>query len=257
VVGVDHAMDVTLDPRASRLLALMHEADTEAVTLDELEIAGVEDPARALHALELAGFTFERVTDRTASSEEIQCVRLARTADAARTAATRTPEPTIEAAASPLEPTIEAAASPLEPTIEAAASPLEPAIDAAAPPLKPTIEAAASATDQPTVEWQAPAESTDPVPEATSGGSDTTVASNPPHAPRARTEPEVRAVQPPSDPAAPRAPRGSREAEAFAARAPRRTERIIEAADRRPLLLALVALVLVALLGHAAAGRRG
>jgi hypothetical protein len=150
-------MDATLDPLASRLLALMHEADTEAVTLDELAIAGVEDPARALHALELAGFTFERVTDRTASREEIECVRLARDANAADAAPAHSPPP--RAASAPV-----AAAAP---------------------------------------------------------------------------------------------PRGSREAEAFAARAPRRTDHLIEAADRRPLVLALVALVLVALLGHAVVGRRG
>ena len=69
-------MDAPLDPRASRLLALMHEADAEPVTLDELQIAGIEDPAHALHALELAGFTFERVIDRTAARREVECVRL-------------------------------------------------------------------------------------------------------------------------------------------------------------------------------------
>lgn len=192
-------MDVTLDPRASRLLALMHEADTEAVTLDELAIAGVEDPARALHALELAGFTFERVTDRTASREEIECVRLATSAPAAPPPAT-------------------------------AASALAPA-----PPASATR---APAADQPTVEWQAPAE----------------IVVAPAEAP-APTSPAARAAAAPA-PAAPQ-PRGSREAEAFASRAPRRTEQLIEVADRRPLILALIALVLVALLGHAVVGRRG
>jgi hypothetical protein len=147
-------MDVTLDPLATRLLALMHEADTEAVTLDELAIAGVEDPARALHALELAGFTFERVTDRTASRREIECIRLAL------------------AAGSP-----SAAADRIEPP---AAS-----------------ESATSA---------APAEQ----------------------------------------------PAGARPSSSSRSRA----ERVIEAGDRQPLLLALLALVLVALLGRAVVGRR-
>jgi hypothetical protein len=201
-------MDVTLDPRASRLLALMHEADTEAVTLDELEIAGVEDPARALHALELAGFTVERVTDRTASREEVECVRLAQAARAATAAA--------------------------PPAVQAATAAAPPAVRS---PAAPAVAAAAPALEQPTVEWPAPAELADPLP--------------------ARSSPEPTPA--PASPAAaapPRTPRGSREAEAFASRAPRRTEQLIEAADRRPLLLALVALVLVALLGHAAAGRR-
>jgi cell division septation protein DedD len=167
-------MDVTLDPRASRLLALMHEADTEAVTLDELEIAGVEDPARALHALELAGFTFERVTDRTATRETVECVRLAR--------------------------------------VEAAAAAATAGVDA-------------TVVEQPTVEWEAPSE------------------------PAPTPAPTAQKSSP---------PRLSREAEAFAAaRAPRRADQLLEAADRRPLLLALIALVLVAVLGRAVVGRRG
>lgn len=68
----------TLDDRASLLLALMREADDEAVTLDELQIAGVEDPAAALLALEVAGFGLERVTETTEGGRELPCVRLAR-----------------------------------------------------------------------------------------------------------------------------------------------------------------------------------
>jgi hypothetical protein len=71
-------MHQTLDPRASLLLELMREADDEAVTLDELAIAGVEDPATALLALELAGFGLERVVDTTERGRELPCVRLAR-----------------------------------------------------------------------------------------------------------------------------------------------------------------------------------
>jgi hypothetical protein len=71
-------MHQTLDPRASLLLELMREADDEAVTLDELAIAGVEDPATALLALELAGFGLERVIDTSEHGRELPCVRLAR-----------------------------------------------------------------------------------------------------------------------------------------------------------------------------------
>jgi len=69
---------VTLDDRAHRLLDLMREADEEAVTLDELRIAGIPDPALALHALELAGIGVERVVDRTQRGLAVSCVRLAR-----------------------------------------------------------------------------------------------------------------------------------------------------------------------------------
>jgi hypothetical protein len=69
---------VALDDRAQLLLDLMREADDEAVTLDELAIAGVEDPAAALLALELAGFGLERVVDLTERGLELPCVRLAR-----------------------------------------------------------------------------------------------------------------------------------------------------------------------------------
>jgi len=71
-------MSVTLDDRAHRLLDLMREADEEAVTLDELRIAGIPDPALALHALELAGIGVERVVDRTQRGLAVSCVRLAR-----------------------------------------------------------------------------------------------------------------------------------------------------------------------------------
>jgi hypothetical protein len=69
---------VPLDDRAQLLLELMREADDEAVTLDELAIAGVPDPAAALLALELAGFGLERVVDTTERGLELPCVRLAR-----------------------------------------------------------------------------------------------------------------------------------------------------------------------------------
>ncbi|MBX5441620.1 MAG: hypothetical protein IRZ32_08850, partial [Solirubrobacteraceae bacterium] len=100
-------MPVTLDDRASRLLELMREADDEAVTLDELEIAGVPDPALALRALELAGIGVERVIDRTQRGTAVSCVRLARTGRA------RTGQATLElpAAAPPAE--APAAAAPL------------------------------------------------------------------------------------------------------------------------------------------------
>jgi hypothetical protein len=189
-------MDVTLDPLATRLLALMHEADTEAVTLDELAIAGVEDPARALHALELAGFTFERVTDRMASRREIECIRLAL-----------------------------AAAGP-----SAAADRIEP-------PAASESATSAAPAEQPTAEWTAPL----------------TVAAAPAAAPApARAFAPTPALHPRPAPAAEAAPVGARPSSSSRSRA----DRVIEAGDRRPLLLALLALVIVALLGRAVVGRR-
>jgi hypothetical protein len=71
-------MSQTLDRRARQLLELMREADDEAVTLDELQIAGIEDPGSALLALERAGFGLERVIDTTERGRELPCVRLSR-----------------------------------------------------------------------------------------------------------------------------------------------------------------------------------
>jgi hypothetical protein len=71
-------MPPTLDSRASLLLELMREADDEAVTLDELAVAGIEDAATALLALERAGFGVERVIDRSERGQTLACVRLAR-----------------------------------------------------------------------------------------------------------------------------------------------------------------------------------
>ena len=63
-----------------RLLDLLREAGDEAVTLDELAVVGVQDPASALLSLELAGFGVERIYERVASGTRT-CVRL-RSADA-------------------------------------------------------------------------------------------------------------------------------------------------------------------------------
>lgn len=84
---------MTLDDRAHRLLDLMREADEEAVTLDELRIAGIPDPALALHALELAGIGVERVVDRTQRGLAVSCVRLARPEAEAEAAPAPEPEP--------------------------------------------------------------------------------------------------------------------------------------------------------------------
>ena len=61
----------TLD-ETSRLLDLLREAGDQPVTLDELEVVGVRDPAGALLDLELAGHAISRVFD-----ERVACVRLA------------------------------------------------------------------------------------------------------------------------------------------------------------------------------------
>ena len=65
-----HTLD---DP--SRLLELLREAGDEPVSLDELEIVGVVDPATALQALELAGHAVQRVQD-TRSDRVVTCVKL-------------------------------------------------------------------------------------------------------------------------------------------------------------------------------------
>jgi hypothetical protein len=54
------------------LLDLLREAGDEAVTLDELHVVGVRDPATALLALELAGHSVHRVYERPT----VTCVRL-------------------------------------------------------------------------------------------------------------------------------------------------------------------------------------
>ena len=56
------------------LLELLHEAGDEAVTLAELEVVGITEPARALLELELAGLRVQRVYEH--ESRQI-CVRLA------------------------------------------------------------------------------------------------------------------------------------------------------------------------------------
>jgi len=58
-----------------RLLDLLREAGDEAVTLDELSVVGVQDPASALLSLELAGFGVERIYERAATGTRT-CVRL-------------------------------------------------------------------------------------------------------------------------------------------------------------------------------------
>lgn len=64
-----HALD---DATTSRLLDLLREAGETPVTLDELAVVGVEDPAQALLDLELAGHAVSRVLD-----DRVECVRLA------------------------------------------------------------------------------------------------------------------------------------------------------------------------------------
>jgi hypothetical protein len=60
------------------MLDLLQEAGQEAVTLDELSVAGVQDPARALLELELLGLGIQRVLVRGDHAERaFECVRLA------------------------------------------------------------------------------------------------------------------------------------------------------------------------------------
>ena len=60
------------------MLDLLQEAGEEAVTLDELGVAGVRDPAKALLELELLGLEIQRVLVRGDHAQrEFECVRLA------------------------------------------------------------------------------------------------------------------------------------------------------------------------------------
>jgi hypothetical protein len=60
------------------MLDLLQEAGQEAVTLDELGVAGVQDPAKALLELELLGLAIQRVLVRGDHAERaFECVRLA------------------------------------------------------------------------------------------------------------------------------------------------------------------------------------
>ena len=60
------------------MLDLLQEAGQEAVTLDELGVAGVQDPAKALLELELLGLEIQRVLVRGDHAQrEFECVRLA------------------------------------------------------------------------------------------------------------------------------------------------------------------------------------
>src|SRR6478752_7462135 len=82
---------------SGRLLELLREAGDEAVTLDELKVVGLSDPARALLELELAGIAVQRVYEDPARGRRVTCVRLAADepapAPAAPVAATVLPAP--------------------------------------------------------------------------------------------------------------------------------------------------------------------
>src|SRR5687768_6926417 len=111
-----HALDDT-----ARLYDLLLEAGDEPVTLDELAIVGIQDPASTLLDLELAGHAVHRVIDNRA-----ECVRLA-PFDGVHLLAE--PEPW-EPAAEPV-----AAPEPVEP--EPAAAPAPVSADIAAAPARP------------------------------------------------------------------------------------------------------------------------
>jgi hypothetical protein len=64
----------TLDD-TDRLLDLLKEAGDEPVTLDELAIVGVPEPARLLQALEREGHPLSRAYD-TRADRRVACVRL-------------------------------------------------------------------------------------------------------------------------------------------------------------------------------------
>jgi hypothetical protein len=96
------------------MLDLLEEAGEEPVTLDELGVAGVRDPARALLELELAGLEIQRVlvrAERAGAAHE--CIRLA--------------QPPIGAPARAEQPTVELAAVAPKPSAGPLPEPAAPA----------------------------------------------------------------------------------------------------------------------------------
>jgi hypothetical protein len=76
-----------MPPDTMVMLELLEEAGEEPVTLDELGVAGVRDPAQALLELELAGLEIQRVLVRgERAGRELECIRLAQAADEQPTA---------------------------------------------------------------------------------------------------------------------------------------------------------------------------
>jgi hypothetical protein len=103
------------------MLDLLEEAGDEAVTLDELGVAGVRDPARALLELELAGLEIQRVLVRAEhEGPAFECVRLARHV--------------AHAAPDPEQPTVELAA--VAPRAEPEPAPPAPAAAPPGPPVR-------------------------------------------------------------------------------------------------------------------------
>jgi hypothetical protein len=89
-----HVLDET-----DLLLDLLREAGDEPVTLDELHVVGVRDPAQALLALELAGHSVHRVYERPRPGRDITCVRLGAPAPPAVSEPSPVAAPTPSAAA--------------------------------------------------------------------------------------------------------------------------------------------------------------
>jgi hypothetical protein len=112
------------------LLDLLREAGDEAVTLEELAVAGVPDVAQALLELELAGLEVQRVYEHTSGS---LCVRLApeRAPDIDALAGELLEPPTFEFTAVPGSRPRPAAAAP-PPAPEPAPAPAAPVPDAVA-----------------------------------------------------------------------------------------------------------------------------
>ena len=114
------------------LLDLLREAGEEAVTLDELEIVGVVDPAEALRRLEEAGHHLQRVIDTSAAGAELETIRLAAREEAAERGAIDWPTfewPQVAPAAvtADVPETPEAPETPETPETPAAASAPAPA----------------------------------------------------------------------------------------------------------------------------------
>jgi hypothetical protein len=93
------------------MLELLEEAGEEAVTLDELGVAGVRDPAQALLELELAGLAIQRVLVRGDRADRaLECIRLAQardeqpTVELAALAPRPAPEPSAPALVTPPSP---------------------------------------------------------------------------------------------------------------------------------------------------------
>jgi hypothetical protein len=111
-----------MSAETNQLLALLREAGEEAVTLDELAVVGVRDPAGTLRALEEAGHAVQRVEERHEAGPAVVCVRLASAQAEAASAPDPAPGP-VATAPEPVAPEPERVPEPVAGEPETAPEP--------------------------------------------------------------------------------------------------------------------------------------